>query len=329
MTILSATTVKTFFETGDKPTQSNFEDLIDTAVRDSMVAIATAAEGGATGIIAILGSTEATAYAHGAFGRIMLTAGTTASASNHLGIAAAGAVGALLQAAIVTASAQGHLGAGAIGIALIESIATASVQNKIGTGTFGRTLLEAITTASAANHLNIVAATAASIIIQVTSRNYSATESTALSNATNAFVNTQVLVSTTPASSASKFLVTVNIFGHARDSAADNLDKSIEFTLFSNGTDVSIAEGASAMAFYAITSHSAAGQNVGGVSARSINASFQYIDSPSTIGTVTYRVKVRSSSGNVAWVMNTNVSAVAANNAKRGLSTITLMEMAS
>lgn len=327
MTILSAATVKTFFEQGDKPTQSNFEDLIDTAVRPSLVAIATAAEADKVGVIAILGSTEATAYSHGTVGRQLLSSITTASASNHLGIATGGAIGSLLLAAIVTASAQGHLGGGAVGIALLESTGTASAQNKLGAGTVGKMLIEAITTASAANALN-VGAGSTSYIIQVTGRTYVAIESTAF-GASPTYVNTQVLVSTTPTSSASRFLIAVQINGNIRASDTGDTFKTIDFTLFSNGTDIAIAENTSALTSFDIIRVSAGIVQQGLThSSKSISFGIQYIDSPSTVGTVTYRVKTRSVEGGVTWAMNTLSSAVGGY-VKKGFSTITVTEMSS
>jgi len=62
MAIVSATTVKSYFETGDKPTQSQFEDFIDTALRDTLIAIATAGEGGSTGVLEVTGTAAVTAH---------------------------------------------------------------------------------------------------------------------------------------------------------------------------------------------------------------------------------------------------------------------------
>ena len=107
MSIISKASVKATFETGDKPTAAQFVDFIDSCIRDSMVAIATAAEGGATGVIEITGSTAVTLLSLGAVGREVFHAATTASAQGHLG---AGAVGIEVLEAITTASARNHLG---------------------------------------------------------------------------------------------------------------------------------------------------------------------------------------------------------------------------
>lgn len=44
MAISNPTTLKTYFQTGDRPTQSQFDDLIDTSIRPTMEAICTAVE---------------------------------------------------------------------------------------------------------------------------------------------------------------------------------------------------------------------------------------------------------------------------------------------
>lgn len=86
MSIISKSSVKSTFETGDKPTQAEFADFIDTSIRDSMVAIATAAEGGKTGVIEIQGSASVTALPAGATGRLLLE---TSAASSALAILSA------------------------------------------------------------------------------------------------------------------------------------------------------------------------------------------------------------------------------------------------
>lgn len=121
MGIVSKATAKSYFETGDRPSEEQFVDLIDSTMRDSMVAIATAVEGGAIGVIEIESSAAVTARAIGALGVVMLAAETTASAQGHLG---AGAVGTQVFTATVTASAQDHLGLGTA--ALVDTGAAAS-----------------------------------------------------------------------------------------------------------------------------------------------------------------------------------------------------------
>lgn len=109
MSIVSKADVKAYFETGDRPTQSQFEDLIDTAVRTTPIAIASAAEGGKTGLYEILADGDVTARSLGAFGRELITATATASAKNALGIATTALTDALLEQE-TTASAQAVLG---------------------------------------------------------------------------------------------------------------------------------------------------------------------------------------------------------------------------
>ena len=110
MSIVTPVTLKTFFETGDKPSASQFGDFIDTAVRDTMVAMASAAEAGQTGVLDITATADVTLRAVGVVGGQLLGAATTASAQGHIALSA-GALGALLLEAGTTASARGNVDA--------------------------------------------------------------------------------------------------------------------------------------------------------------------------------------------------------------------------
>ncbi len=105
MTISDAATLKGYFQTGDKPTQAQFTDLIDTAVRDVLVAIATAAEGGGVGFVEIKGTTEVSVHASADVGYEILTADSTASVASLL----AGTFGQAFLQANSTASARSLL----------------------------------------------------------------------------------------------------------------------------------------------------------------------------------------------------------------------------
>lgn len=111
MTIVTRTTAKSYFETGDKPTQAQFGDLIDSTIFQEDV---------------------------GSFGKILVSANTTASAQNLLGIPGInvpGSVGNIIFGATTTASAQQNMGGGTFGRNLFEAITTASGQNQIGSST--------------------------------------------------------------------------------------------------------------------------------------------------------------------------------------------------
>jgi hypothetical protein len=86
MAAATKTSVKQHFETGDQPTQAQFSELIDSYLdfQDTLQAIATAAQGGQTGVVIIDSTTDATTAAIGAFGKILITVGATASAIQHL-----------------------------------------------------------------------------------------------------------------------------------------------------------------------------------------------------------------------------------------------------
>lgn len=121
MAIVTRTTAKSYFKTGDKPTQSQFGDFIDSSL-----------------------FYEDTSD----LGRQLVSASSATSARSLLG---AGTVGNNLFIATTTASGQDQLGGGTVGKALFEANTTASAQQNIGGGTVGRQIFEAITTASATN----------------------------------------------------------------------------------------------------------------------------------------------------------------------------------
>jgi hypothetical protein len=86
MAAATKASVKSSFETGDVPTQAQFGELIDSYLdfNDTLQAIATAAQGGQTGVVIIDATTDATTAAIGAFGKILITVGATASAIQHM-----------------------------------------------------------------------------------------------------------------------------------------------------------------------------------------------------------------------------------------------------
>lgn len=139
----SKAVVKTSFETGDTPTQAQFETWIDSAVFGN---------GAAVGIVEVESTASTTLHTMGAVGRQLLLSAATASAQNALGV---GAVGRQLLESTATASAQLALGAGTVGLALIGAVATASAVNHLGAGAVGVQLLSAIATASAQNQLGL------------------------------------------------------------------------------------------------------------------------------------------------------------------------------
>jgi hypothetical protein len=86
MAAASKTSCKQHFETGDVPTQAQFGELIDsyTDFNDALLAIATAAQAGLTGVVIIESSTDATTASIGAMGKLLISVGTTASAVQHM-----------------------------------------------------------------------------------------------------------------------------------------------------------------------------------------------------------------------------------------------------
>ncbi len=140
MAIRTAASLKTKFETGDKPTQTDFEDLFDT-----LVALPTSrASGDPLAIVAVSGI-DPSVISVGTVGAEIITATTTASAAGHLGlptaIASAGAFGLTFVPVATTAAALAHLDLdaslenlsfSAVGLAIATAANTAAVLNIIG-----------------------------------------------------------------------------------------------------------------------------------------------------------------------------------------------------
>lgn len=79
MAIEAKTQIKTYFESGDRPTQAQFENLIDSAMRSAMVALANGIENdGITGLVYFKSSTSVTSQTLGTYGVQILTLETTA-----------------------------------------------------------------------------------------------------------------------------------------------------------------------------------------------------------------------------------------------------------
>lgn len=110
MTARSKSAIAAFFQTGDRPTQTEFSDLIDSYqdASDVLLALSSAAHNGGIGFVQIEGSASVTVRSAGAFGVLFVGAATTAAALGQLGLTA-GAVGIQLLSAITTASAQNQL----------------------------------------------------------------------------------------------------------------------------------------------------------------------------------------------------------------------------
>lgn len=84
MTIADKATLKTYFETGDRPTQAQFSDLIDSTMRSSLTTMANAIENdGVTGILSWTNASTVESIG-GAFGLSLLETVTTADAFNLL-----------------------------------------------------------------------------------------------------------------------------------------------------------------------------------------------------------------------------------------------------
>lgn len=292
MTISSATSVKSLFETGDRPSQQDFTDFIDSTMRGSLMAIASGVENLNTGYPRFTGVTNVTFDPSGSVGRQLLNTNTTGAAANVLGVTQGGVVGSLIYSTDTTAAAQQQIGGGTVGRALIESAATASAQNALGAGSVGKALIEAITTASASNILN-VGGGSSSYVVNMTAAYFGAIDSSTLSGST--YTNTLVVVSITPTTVASRMLVQAQL-SYSVDFTLNSLGANqgnLDFDIFSNSTDLAnnVTNSSALATQYYYFGGTTQTSSVGGV------VNIQYLDSPSTTGSITYRVKWRSRSG--------------------------------
>lgn len=91
MAIVSAAVLKGYFEAGDKPTQAQFGDLVDSTYSGEIGAqIVSAASAGSTGLLQIDSASAVSFLVPGSAGRAVVTAGTPASIRTILSAASAG-----------------------------------------------------------------------------------------------------------------------------------------------------------------------------------------------------------------------------------------------
>ena len=138
MAIVNRSTAKTYFNTGDKPTESEFSDFIDSAIFQEDFSN---------------------------FGKSLVSAQTATSVRNILG---SGTIGDILFTDTTQVSAQNNIGGGTVGKNVFTATTTASAQQNIGGGTVGRQIFEATTTASATNIVNQTATSTAQGILALT-----------------------------------------------------------------------------------------------------------------------------------------------------------------
>lgn len=138
MAIVNRSTAKTYFNTGDKPTESEFSDFIDSAIFQEDFSN---------------------------LGKSLVSAQTATSVRNILG---SGTIGDILFKDTTQVSAQNNIGGGTVGKNVFTATTTASAQQNIGGGAVGRQIFEATTTASATNIVNQIATSTAQGILALT-----------------------------------------------------------------------------------------------------------------------------------------------------------------
>jgi len=145
-------------------------------------------------------------------------------------------------------------------------------------------------------------------VVQATKTDTFSTTSTSFTDVTG------LSVSITPSSTSSKILVLFNV------SASSTSSASVAFTLLRGSTEIFIGDAASSRTRATTGSHSC---RVHGNS----NFAVQFLDSPSTTSSVTYKIQAQAQSGFTAFVGRTSDD----NNSVQYLrvpSTITVMEVA-
>jgi hypothetical protein len=122
MTAQSKTVIKTYFNSGDRPSEAQFADLIDSYqdANSNLQALASAGTG--------------------AMGLQLLATVTTAAAQAALG---SGVVGRQLFATATTAAAQSAIGGGVVGRQIFECATTAAATSIVGGSSSGITLMAA------------------------------------------------------------------------------------------------------------------------------------------------------------------------------------------
>ena len=85
MAIVVKSSIKSNFETGDKPTQADFVELIDESIPNWFEDWKVQVDAGTVGVIEVISTASATTRAIGVVGAQLLTVGTTASAQGALG----------------------------------------------------------------------------------------------------------------------------------------------------------------------------------------------------------------------------------------------------
>lgn len=127
----SKTSVAARFVNGAFVSAGDFSTLVDSYAdySDVLFAIATAAQGGAKGVVTVSGSSNVTFQSAAAQGLRLLNTATTAAAQQQLG---GGTVGQVVFEAATTASAVGQIGAGTVGAQILATTTTAAAQAIVG-----------------------------------------------------------------------------------------------------------------------------------------------------------------------------------------------------
>lgn len=277
MTISSKEVLKRYFETGDRPTQSQFADMFDSLV----IVPGASAAAVSLGLVEIESTAKSTARSISSIGVALIAASTTAAAVGTLG---ATGVGTAIFTAATTAAARTILGVvsgGTVGQALYEATTTAAAQQTLGGGTVGRLIYEVATTAAAQN-----------IVGGVVKQIVAATPYTANADLTTTIPfddttpqnteGTQILTLTLAALSNSANSVRLQFQGQV---AGDATASQVMFAIFRTGTASAIAAG-----YINLTGSS--GTANGGVK-------LDYVDAPGSVGPHTYTVRIGPQGGTI------------------------------
>lgn len=174
MTAKTKTSVKTFFNTGDKPTEAEFVHLIDSYLdHDATIqAIASAAQGGKTGLVEIVGTANVSGRAMGTVGKLLIATNTTASVTSLLALGplatisqvSAGVIGAneVTRAKLATGPAGSVLVFDSTGSASVLSGSLGQVLTSQGSS---KATFSSVTTVSAATQSDMEAASSTGVYV--------------------------------------------------------------------------------------------------------------------------------------------------------------------
>ena len=136
---------------------------------------------------------------------------------------------------------------------------------------------------------------------------------------------TGLSVSITPSSTSSKILVTSEVCGHTHNGSGGNLQ--IKRTISGSSTAIGVADAASSRRLSSFSGHLYTADG-GGSDQRLESCSAKILDSPNTTSAITYQVTMTVRQNSVTYCVNRTEVDTDGDDTTRGVSNITVMEIA-